>query len=105
MTAQDDIFRGYGVEVELKHSDDFLKIKETLTRIGISPKGSKTLYQSAHILHRRGRYVIIHFKELFALDGKPTTLTFLDLMIKGVINEIIRFQIRYSGRIDSPISG
>jgi hypothetical protein len=60
------------VEVELKEEDDFLKVKETLTRIGISSKKDKTLYQSCHILHKRGKYYIVHFKELFALDGKNT---------------------------------
>ena len=60
------------VEVELSDEDDFLKIRETLTRIGIASRKDKSLYQSCHILHKRGKYYIVHFKELFALDGKPT---------------------------------
>ena len=65
-----DIFRGVGVEVTLSQPDDFLKIKETLTRIGIASRKEKKLYQSCHILHKQGRYSILHFKELFILDGK-----------------------------------
>lgn len=60
------------IEVLLKKPDDFLKVKETLTRIGIASRNTKTLYQSCHILHKQGKYYIVHFKELFALDGKPT---------------------------------
>jgi hypothetical protein len=60
------------IEVLLKESDDFLKVKETLTRIGIASRKTKILYQSCHILHKQGKYYIVHFKELFALDGKPT---------------------------------
>lgn len=70
-----DIFKGYGIEVKLKTKNDFLKIKETLTRIGISSKTENALYQSCHILHKQGRYVIIHFKELFRLDGKSSDFT------------------------------
>lgn len=68
-----DLFRGCGVEVILPSEDSFLKIKETLTRIGIASKKDKTLFQSCHILHKRGRYAILHFKELFVLDGKNNT--------------------------------
>ena len=60
------------VEVLLKDDDDFLKIRETLTRIGVASHKNKTLYQSCHILHKQGKYYIVHFKELFALDGKPS---------------------------------
>lgn len=60
------------VEVVLKKEDDFLKIRETLTRIGVASKKNKTIYQSCHILHKQGKYYIVHFKELFALDGKPS---------------------------------
>ncbi len=63
------------IEVKLKEPEDFLKIKETLTRIGISSKKSNTLYQLAHILHKKGKYFIVHFKELFALDGKQTNFS------------------------------
>ena len=71
----EDIFRGVGVEVELPTPDSFLKIKETLTRIGISSRKDKKLFQSCHILHKKGRYSILHFKELFILDGKHNTFT------------------------------
>ena len=67
-----NIFLGHGIEINLNSKEDFLKIKETLTRIGISSKKEKKLFQSCHILHKQGRYAIIHFKELFALDGKST---------------------------------
>jgi len=60
------------VEVKLAKEDDFLKIRETLTRIGVASRKDKTIYQSCHILHKQGRYYIVHFKELFALDGKPS---------------------------------
>jgi hypothetical protein len=63
------------VEVELKSEDDFLKVRETLTRIGIASPKDKKLYQSCHILHKRGQYYIVHFKELFALDGKPSNFS------------------------------
>ena len=60
------------IEVHLKVEDDFLKVKETLTRIGVASRKDRNLYQSCHILHKQGRYFIVHFKELFALDGKPS---------------------------------
>ena len=60
------------IEVHLKNEDDFLKVKETLTRIGVASRKDRKLYQSCHILHKQGRYFIVHFKELFALDGKPS---------------------------------
>lgn len=63
------------VEVSLKEDTDFLKVKETLTRIGIASRTNKTLWQSCHILHKRGKHYIVHFKELFALDGKTTNYT------------------------------
>ena len=68
----DDVFRGIGVEVEALDRPSFLKIKETLTRIGVPSKRDQTLYQSCHILHKRGRYAIVHFKEMIALDGRET---------------------------------
>lgn len=72
---EEDIFNNYGVEVTIDDPEDFLVIKETLTRIGIAATKNKKLYQSVHLLHKRGRYAIIHFKEMFALDGKPTDFT------------------------------
>lgn len=74
------------VEIYLSEPDDFLKIKETLGRIGISSKkNNNTLYQSCHILHKQGRYFIVHFKELFLLDGKPGTFTYDDLCRRNTI--------------------
>jgi hypothetical protein len=84
-----DIFLGYGVEVILKESDDFLKIRETLTRIGFASKKDKILYQSCHILHKQGRYSIVHFKELFALDGKPTDISENDLSRRNAIANLL----------------
>jgi hypothetical protein len=72
---EDDLFRGFGVGIELVTAADFLKIKETLTRIGIASKQTNVLWQSCHILHKRGKYAILHFKELFALDGRPSSMT------------------------------
>lgn len=74
------------IEVLLPEEQDFLKIKETLTRIGVASKKDKILYQSCHILHKQGKYYIVHFKELFALDGKPTNFSDED---KGRRNTII----------------
>lgn len=73
------------VEVTLEEKDDFLKVRETLTRIGVASKKDKTLYQSCHILHKRGQYYIVHFKELFALDGKPTDISENDLSRRNAI--------------------
>lgn len=69
----DDIFKGCGIEVKLMSDESFLTVRETLTRIGIASRKDKRLYQSCHILHKRGRYAIVHFKELFILDGKSNT--------------------------------
>ena len=84
-----DIFLGYGVEVILEERDDFLKIRETLTRIGFASKKDKILYQSCHILHKQGRYAIVHFKELFALDGKPTDISENDLSRRNAIVNLL----------------
>ena len=78
------------LEVSLNEPDDFLKIKETLTRIGVaSQKEVNTLYQSCHILHKQGRYFITHFKELFSLDGKPSTLTDNDIARRNTIASLL----------------
>ena len=77
------------VEIELSEDDDFLKIRETLTRIGVSSKKEKTLYQSCHILHKKGKYYIVHFKELFALDGKPTNFTENDQARRNTIANLL----------------
>ena len=73
------------LEVTIKQPDDFLKIRETLTRIGVASRKDKTLYQSCHILHKQGKYYITHFKELFALDGKKSTLVENDVQRRNTI--------------------
>ena len=80
-----DIFKGVGIEISLEDEDAFLKVRETLTRIGVSSRKEKVLYQSCHILHKQGRYVILHFKELFQLDGKPATIVENDLQRRNAI--------------------
>lgn len=85
----EDIFRGVGVEVTLKEADDFLKVRETLTRIGIASSRNKTLFQSCHILHKRGRYAIVHFKELFMLDGKEDNISEEDLLRRNLIVQLL----------------
>ena len=77
------------VEVTLKQPDDFLKVKETLTRIGVASKKSDTLFQSCHILHKQGKYYIVHFKELFALDGKPSDFTEEDQSRRNTITNLL----------------
>jgi len=77
------------VEIKLKEDDDFLKIRETLTRIGIASRKDMTLYQSCHILHKQGRYYIVHFKELFALDGKPTNFDESDISRRNTIVNLL----------------
>jgi len=77
------------VEVTLNEQDDFLKVRETLTRIGVASKKEQTLFQSCHILHKRGQYYIVHFKELFALDGKPTDITENDLSRRNAIVKLL----------------
>lgn len=77
------------VEVSLKEQDDFLKVKETLTRIGVSSRKEKILYQSCHILHKRGQYYIVHFKELFSLDGKPANITDNDIERRNAIAKLL----------------
>ena len=77
------------VEIELNDDDDFLKIRETLTRIGIASKKDRTLYQSCHILHKRGKYYIVHFKELFALDGKPSNFDKNDVARRNTIANLL----------------
>lgn len=85
----EDIFRGCGVEIELPDPDSFLKVKETLTRIGIASRKDKKLYQSCHILHKQGRYVILHFKELFMLDGKINNFSDEDKARRNTIVNLI----------------
>jgi hypothetical protein len=78
------------VEVTLLEPDDFLKVRETLTRIGVASKKDKTLFQSCHILHKQGKYYIVHFKELFALDGKATDLSENDLSRRNAIAKLLQ---------------
>ena len=77
------------VEVTLKEPDDFLKVRETLTRIGVASRKEKKLYQSCHILHKQGRYYIVHFKELFALDGKKANLSTNDVQRRNRIVQLL----------------
>jgi hypothetical protein len=77
------------VEVQLEEQDDFLKVRETLTRIGVSSRKEKVLYQSCHILHKQGRYYIVHFKELFALDGKPSNISENDIQRRNAIANLL----------------
>ena len=78
------------LEVGLKEPDDFLKIRETLSRIGVASRKERKLYQSCHILHKQGRYYIVHFKELFALDGKQTNLSDNDVARRNTIANLLR---------------
>ena len=77
------------VEVSLSEPDDFLKVRETLTRIGVASRKEKKLYQSCHILHKQGKYYIVHFKELFALDGKKANLSLNDLQRRNRIIQLL----------------
>ena len=78
------------LEVSLKEPDDFLKVRETLSRIGVASRKERKLYQSCHILHKQGRYYIVHFKELFALDGKKTNLTENDIARRNTIAGLLK---------------
>jgi len=89
---ENDIFEGLGVEILLKSKEDFLKVKETLTRIGISSRTEKKLWQSCHILHKRGKYAIMHFKEMFILDGLSSDISEEDL---GRRNTIVRLLVEW----------
>lgn len=77
------------IEVTLAEKDDFLKVRETLTRIGVAAKKENVLYQSCHILHKQGKYYIVHFKELFALDGKPSSMVENDVARRNTIINLL----------------
>ena len=77
------------LEVKLKEPDDFLKVRETLSRIGVASRKEKKLYQSCHILHKKGKYYIVHFKELFALDGKDTNISENDIARRNTITNLL----------------
>tara|TARA_R110002167_G_scaffold165933_1_gene362979 strand:- start:74 stop:472 length:399 start_codon:yes stop_codon:yes gene_type:complete len=85
----DDIFDGLGIEIELKNPEDFLKIRETLTRIGVSSRKEQKLYQSCHILHKRGKYAILHFKEFFILDGLESDISDTDIGRRNKICKLL----------------
>ena len=101
-----DIFNGYGIEVIIDENN-FLKIKETLSRIGVLSKKDKTLYQSCHILHKQGRYVIIHFKELFGLDNKSHDISENDIARRNTIVKLLEdwelLEIRNPDSCKSPL--
>ena len=78
------------LEVRLREPDDFLKIRETLSRIGVASRKERKLYQSCHILHKQGRYYIVHYKELFALDGKETNLSDNDIARRNTITKLLK---------------
>ena len=82
--------QGQMLEVNLKEPDDFLKIRETLSRIGVASRKERKLYQSCHILHKQGRYYIVHFKELFSLDGKQTNLSENDIARRNTISKLLK---------------
>jgi hypothetical protein len=96
------------VEIRLRNEDDFLKVRETLTRIGVASKKQKTLYQSCHILHKQGRYFITHFKELFALDGKPSNMSESDIARRNTITNLLKewelVDILKSEQTENPIA-
>ena len=96
------------LEVKLKEADDFLKVRETLSRIGVASRKERKLYQSCHILHKQGRYFIVHFKELFALDGKPTNISINDLerrnTIAGLLDDWDLLKIIGNSEYKAPLS-
>lgn len=103
-----DIFRGVGVEILLPEPDNFLKIKETLTRIGIASRKDHKLYQSCHILHKKGRYAILHFKELFILDGKENNFSDEDKSRRNTIVNLLEewelLEVVDPSKIEDPIA-
>ena len=96
------------LEVKLNEPDDFLKVRETLSRIGVASRKERKLYQSCHILHKQGRYFIVHFKELFALDGKPTNISINDLerrnTIAGLLSDWELVEILGNNEQKAPLS-
>ena len=96
------------IEVKLKDDDDFLKVRETLTRIGVASKKDKKIFQSCHILHKQGKYYIVHFKELFALDGKPTNFSDDDIArrntIANLLDEWELIELVEPSRTDDPVA-
>ena len=107
-----ELFNNMGVEIELAEKEDFLKVKETLSRIGVESRKEKKLFQSCHILHKRGQYAILHFKELFALDGKATDISTNDKERRNTITKLlsdwgllkILDKLEFDTRIFAPMS-
>lgn len=85
----DKIFKNVGVHVKLHDPDDFMVVRETLSRVGVSPKGKKVLYQSCHLIHKNEVYIVAHFKELFALDGLPSNLSEDDIKRRNAIIRLL----------------
>jgi hypothetical protein len=104
----EDVFQGLGVRIRFQDPESFLKIKETLTRIGVASKKDKKLYQSCHILHKRGQYAILHFKELFILDGKTNTLVDEDVARRNTIVNLLEewklLEIIDTTRVEDPVA-
>jgi Bacteriophage translational regulator len=96
------------VEVKLKNAEDFLKVRETLSRIGLASKKDNTLYQSCHILHKQGKYYIVHFKELFLLDGKESSLSEGDIARRNriilLLDEWELIEVVDYSKVDEPVS-
>ena len=96
------------VEVTLQHDEDFLKVKETLTRIGVASRKNRALHQSCHILHKQQKYYLVHFKELFALDGKPTNFSEEDLgrrnTIANLLNEWGLVELKEQEKSANPVT-
>lgn len=94
------------LEIKLREEDDFLKVRETLTRIGVASRKDKTLYQSCHILHKQGKFYIVHFKEMFALDGKPSNFSDEDVGRRNTIAKLLEdwglISIVDAARFDQP---
>lgn len=87
--ASDKIFNKVGVHVKLFDEEDFMVVRETLSRMGVSPKGKKVLYQSCHLIHKNGVYIVAHFKELFALDGLPANTSEEDIKRRNAIVKLL----------------
>ena len=88
--TSDKIFKGIGVHVKLFDSEDFMVVRETLSRMGVSPKGKKLLYQSCHLIHKNDVYVVAHFKELFALDDLPSNVSEEDIKRRNLIVQLLK---------------
>ena len=87
--TSDKTFNGIGVHVKLFDDEDFMVVRETLSRIGVSPKGKKVLYQSCHLIHKNNVYIVAHFKELFALDGLPSNVSEEDIKRRNAIVQLL----------------